>query len=991
MSKTANVTVDINGEQAKARLKEIGEEMKRLKVLKDKFLAEGNASGVDIVNKEMKILKNESTKVSKAVYDVNDVLKNISSASIRELQTALRVATRDLNLMKRTDAGFDDQKSKVKSLKTELDKAVEGTKKHQTTVQSFFSSVTMSAAIAIGAVVQIGQYISKMYDSYREQEKAIQKVEQAIKSTGGAAGLSLKTLTAEATKLQNNTLFGDEEILNKSTAQLLTFTNIVGDTFLAAQKGAMDLSTVLDGDLQNASIMLGKALNEPVKGLTALRRVGVSFTLEQQEQIKVLSQTNKLQEAQAIILGEVSRQYGGQAEAVAKGSGVWTQVKNQLGEVTEAMGGRLANATSALGENMRDLFKSIAEGIGSSSITDAFDKQVDSVINLTTKISPLIDRYDELKSKSKLSSDEQAELKKIIGQVSDVVPGAISAIDSYGNALSLNTTKAREFIKEQVAMMGVMNKDAIENTSKALKELAGPLDGAKKALDYMLKTGNIDVQAGLNVNTRKASQEEIKAAKDKYSKLANEQLGYQTLLKKLNGDALQEALKQREQDAKSVKQNEDKKAGYKKLSAEQLKNLANEEDQLAIDEIERRKQVKDSHTAVKTATEKLEERINSLKKTQLDYIKTGDKRIDQITKEIIEGEKLLKLYKDTQEVLNSGIDLKDAIPIIASKGFGKTPVVSKPEFAKKVDKGSLDLLVKAGDKKEAESSIGQAENKDAVASRQQKADDLKNIELSAATTLNDTIFNVVQERQQRELDSKLSNLEKQRDAELSNKHLTEKQKIAIEDKYAKKIAAAKLEGWKKQRNADAVSTAISTILAVMKVGGPTTPQGIITAIAGAAGVAEILMKKPPEFSTGGFTKKDLSDATPAGIVHANEFVGSSAAVANPSVKKVFDLIDYAQRNGTISQIDLGALVASTTYKGKQSGGYTTDVTQAPGATASHPMALQPPVSPDMINAMNRFSDTVDKLQKEGIPGKWNLFDLEKIQDQKSTIESSTTM
>jgi hypothetical protein len=66
------------------------------------------------------------------------------------------------------------------------------------------------------------------------------------------------------------------------------------------------------------AIRLGKALNDPIRGLTALTRVGVSFTDEQREQVKALQQSGDLMSAQKIILAELQQQFGGSGAAFAK-------------------------------------------------------------------------------------------------------------------------------------------------------------------------------------------------------------------------------------------------------------------------------------------------------------------------------------------------------------------------------------------------------------------------------------------------------------------------------------------------------------------------------------------------------------------------------------------------------------------------------------------------------------------------------------------------
>lgn len=204
---------------------------------------------------------------------------------------------------------------------------------------------TMLASLSIQAV---GSFFSSSIKGWRDQQKAIAKVEQGIKSTGGAADRTSEQLQKMASSLQKNTLFGDEDILNNVTAQLLTFTNISGEQFDRTQKVALDLATVLDGDLKSASIQLGKALNDPVANLSALSRSGIQFSKEQKEVIKTLAEGGKLAEAQSVILEELERQYGGQAQAAAKADGGVKQFQNAWGDFKEQVGKAILPALSEL-------------------------------------------------------------------------------------------------------------------------------------------------------------------------------------------------------------------------------------------------------------------------------------------------------------------------------------------------------------------------------------------------------------------------------------------------------------------------------------------------------------------------------------------------------------------------------------------------------------------------------------------------------------------
>lgn len=191
------------------------------------------------------------------------------------------------------------------------------------------------------------------------QERAQAKVAQAVKATGGAAGFAADALFDQAHALQEVTRFGDEEILNGVTAQLLTFTNIAGNQFAQAQEAALNLSTVLDGDLQSASIMLGKALNDPVKGLSAMSRAGITFSQDQADVIKALAETGEMAAAQTLILEELEKQYGGQARAAAEaGLGAMDQLSNAWGDLKETVGGVIAEILPP----MVDFFQSLISG-----------------------------------------------------------------------------------------------------------------------------------------------------------------------------------------------------------------------------------------------------------------------------------------------------------------------------------------------------------------------------------------------------------------------------------------------------------------------------------------------------------------------------------------------------------------------------------------------------------------------------------------------------
>lgn len=176
------------------------------------------------------------------------------------------------------------------------------------------------ATQAIGALTsQIGGAITAL----GEQDKLLRRTNNVLETTGNVANTSSASIIEMSSSLEMLTGVEQEAIQNGQNL-LLTFTKVQNkagtgnDIFDRATKAMVDLSTAMGGDVQGASIQLGKALNDPVRGVTALTRSGVSFTQAQKEQIKVLQESGDMLGAQKIILNELEVQFGGAGEAAGQ-------------------------------------------------------------------------------------------------------------------------------------------------------------------------------------------------------------------------------------------------------------------------------------------------------------------------------------------------------------------------------------------------------------------------------------------------------------------------------------------------------------------------------------------------------------------------------------------------------------------------------------------------------------------------------------------------
>ena len=313
----------------------------------------------------------------------------------------------------------------------------------------------------------------------------------------------------------------------------------------------------------------------------------------------------------------------------------------------------------------------------------------------------------------------------------------------------------------------------------------------------------------------------------------------------------------------------------------------------------------------------------------------------------------------------------------------------------------LDILAAAGeDTTQAQEALNELKLKKQDAGTNRETDkpewttkDTLTTSVESAQMIADATFQISRDKNQRELDDKLNQLATLRDAELSNKRLTENQKDAINAKYAAKEKVLKQNAWKQQHKADLAQAWINLALSVGKAAIniwplPAIPMMAMAALQGGLQIAAISAQKMPAFSEGGFTSRNSDNLTPAGIVHANEYVIPAEGVNNPQLQPFLQMLEVARLKKSLPHLNPAVLGMGNNFF--STGGFTTKS----GTSESTPAGILPGSTfniPDMSAAMHRFANAIDKLQENGIQGKWNLFDLEKIQKDKSNIQAATNM
>lgn len=214
-----------------------------------------------------------------------------------------------------------------------------------------------AAAVGIGGIGALFRNVAREAETF---ETSMFKINAIIRATGGVAGKTGDDLLAFAKSLALNTLESTEGVL-EAQQRLLTFRKVSGDVFDRAIRASADLSAAMGTNLSSSAIMLGRALEDPERGLTALTRTGTVFTEAQKEMVQQLVEAGELQKAQTLILKELEAQYGGTAEAAAKG---------------------YAGALDTLAQRQQEFLLAINETLGVTDILSAAVNGLASVLNV---------------------------------------------------------------------------------------------------------------------------------------------------------------------------------------------------------------------------------------------------------------------------------------------------------------------------------------------------------------------------------------------------------------------------------------------------------------------------------------------------------------------------------------------------------------------------------------------------------------------------------
>jgi hypothetical protein len=338
----------------------------------------------------------------------------------------------------------------------------------------------ITTAAAMAAVGALTDFMKDSVKAAMEAEKADANLNATLKSTQFAAGLTseeIKRLTANLSNMSGQ----DDEAIQNAQSMLLTFTKIGKEVFPQASLAVVNLAAKF-GSLDAAAIQVGKALQDPINGVTNLRRIGIMLSETQEKQIKDFMDINDIASAQKIILAELETEFGGLAEAMGGTlDGKIKRLNTSWGNLQETVGKTLIPI-------LADLADAFNEVLTRQEKLDTATKDHEAAVRKTGKTweeykDDVLAGAKELTGIAVLQIDAEGNLVKMHNQYGASVKEIVIA--NYAQSKS-------EYYKGQAAEQASQEMtQALKDTRVAAEQTAAGFDEFRFAVDGALSPESV--------------------------------------------------------------------------------------------------------------------------------------------------------------------------------------------------------------------------------------------------------------------------------------------------------------------------------------------------------------------------------------------------------------------------------------------------------------------------------------------------------------------
>ena len=596
------------------------------------------------------------------------------------------------------------------------------------------------------------------------------------------------------------------------------------------------------------------------------------FNAINQEQKEFIQNLNKSTTEMGKLSGEVE---GLMSEIQA---GIMEGFADHLEEVTKETK-KSATGFKSMKQELRELKAQIASGsLGEKELKAATKRAAE----LQDNLGDVNDKIKALASDTKRIDAVVTAFRGLAGAIS-VGAGAASLFGSENEKLQQTLMKAQGAM---ALLQGVQELANIATTEGALKTMV--LDGAQKAVTATSRIMGISIAQATAVATAGVSLlvaglaylvTEMAFANDEVEDLQkkiDEFRATSEIFKKINDDTRKHIQDGRKRELEQLKADNEREK-LELLSKYRQGLITAENYTIAFDQMQRNFRKSQEEINAKYNAQELQaakEHAQKLNKARLDAeADFRNKQNAQIREEIAEFELLMretadpsqkiKYYAEITRLKQAQIDLD--ISLGAKEKIWQKELLSDQLAVYREKFNIIEEETEQHEERVTTNTVLAWKMriyrvnkliKDAEKERRAQALMWTQFAIDQAKIVSDTVFQINADNRRSELDSQLSMLNDMRDAELSNKSLTDAQKLQLQKKYDREEAALKQQAWNAEKQAALAQAGINTALAVTKAWATVpppanVPAAIAAGVAGAAQIAIIANTKPPKFEKGG--------------------------------------------------------------------------------------------------------------------------------------------
>lgn len=246
----------------------------------------------------------------------------------------------------------------------QLNQTLNTTSKRAGTATANIQRFGISFRSVVGPMVALTGALTlanRSLNTFGKRQADLQVLAAQLERIGAGGSKQLNELRAAADRLGDATLFSQDDFI-ESFNILSSFRAIAVESFTEVSSVAADIAQVMGSDVKSATVQLAKALEDPKRGLTALSRSGITFNEAQTETIKKLVDSNKLLDAQALILETIKGQYEGAGTAAGEGfAGALDLLSENAADAAEALGKVLEPAATDAANALAGLLEQISK------------------------------------------------------------------------------------------------------------------------------------------------------------------------------------------------------------------------------------------------------------------------------------------------------------------------------------------------------------------------------------------------------------------------------------------------------------------------------------------------------------------------------------------------------------------------------------------------------------------------------------------------------